>query len=82
MSAVEVRFELVGRDSLRLGDGGALLAATADDDGRAVHIHFSVADLVEPGPRECVLAGRDAFRDAVLEGSRVERTRIFANIPC
>jgi hypothetical protein len=34
-----------------LGTTGA-----SDTDGGAVHVHFSVANFVEPSPRECVAA--------------------------
>ena len=49
------------------GFGVALLGAAGDGDGGAVHVHFTVADLVEPGPSEGVLAGGDTFGDGVLE---------------
>ena len=44
-------------------EGGRDVAATTagDGDGSAVHVHLSVADLVEPGPGEGVLASGKVF---------------------
>ena len=45
------------------GDVVALAGAAGDFDGGAVHVHFSVADFVEPGPGEGVCARLDARGD-------------------
>lgn len=49
------------------GFGVALLGAAGDGYRGAVHVHLTVADLVEPGPGESVLAGGYTFGDGVLE---------------
>lgn len=41
----------------------AFLGAAGDGDGGAVHVHLAVADLVEPGPGEGVLARGNALGD-------------------
>ena len=48
-------------------DGIALAGGGGDGDGGAVHVHFAIADFVEPGPRESVLTRADAFRNGELE---------------
>ena len=45
----------------------SLLATARDGDGGAVHVHLSIADLVEPRPRERVVTGCDAFGDRKLK---------------
>lgn len=42
------------------GDIVALAGSAGDFDGGAVHVHFSVADFVEPGPGKGVCARLDA----------------------
>ena len=37
--------------------GRPLLRSSADLNGRAIHVHFPVADLVEPCPGQCVRSG-------------------------
>ena len=37
--------------------GHSLLRPSVDLDGRAIHVHFPVADLVEPCPGQCVRSG-------------------------
>ena len=55
------------RDSCEVGfvEGlvGALVGAAGDFDGGAVHVHFAVADFVEPGPGQGVCAWLDARGD-------------------
>jgi hypothetical protein len=43
-------------------DTADISASTTDLERRAVHVHLTVTELVEPGPREAVLAGRKIFR--------------------
>ena len=38
-----------------------------DGDGRAIHVHLSLPNLVEPGPSQSVIRRRDLVRDSVLE---------------
>ena len=49
----------------------ALVGAAGDFDGGAVHVHFPVADFVEPGPGEGVCARLDALGDGEAVGIRV-----------
>ena len=43
---------------------GAALRARWDGDGSAVHVHFAIANFVEPCPGHCVvLVGGNAFGD-------------------
>lgn len=59
----------------------ALLGAAGDGDGGAVHVHFAVADLVEPGPSEGVVAGGDhgGNGEAELVGTAAGRIVLFIN---
>ena len=44
-----------------------VVGSTSDCDRRAVHVHFSVANLVEPSPSHRVFTVRHALRHGVLE---------------
>ena len=61
---------------------GPLLAAAGNGDGRTVHVHFTITNLVEPGPGKRVVTGCDAVGDSVLEGGRIKSTCVLADIPC
>jgi hypothetical protein len=61
----------VGDEHVREGVEKARVAGGAGDgDGSALHVHLTVADLVEPAPGENVLASGEILRDveAVLVG--------------
>ena len=69
------------RRSVALGNLIALLGSTGDGDGRAVHVHLAVANLVEPGPREHIVASVDAFRNAELECVSTGAGWVFGQVP-
>ena len=62
---VRAFLDAVGRR--RAGNFVALLGPAGDGDGRTVHVHLAITDLVEPSPSEHVVARLDAFGDAKLE---------------
>ena len=62
------------------GFGVALLGAASDGDGGAVHVHLTVADLVEPGPGEGVLAWGDTFGDGELEFAGAGTVGVATNV--
>ena len=75
------------RSGFNFGNCIAFAGGRRDGDRSAVHVHLAIADLVEPCPRESVLAWIDAFWDGKLElgstitiwvfwkiASRVDRT--------
>lgn len=67
LSAGKVRDGEVG-----LVERSVSLAGSARDFDRcAVHVHLTVADLVEPGPREGVCSWSDACRNGKTVGIRV-----------
>lgn len=58
-----------------VGDGPSLRGGW-DGDGSAVHVHFAIADLVEPGPGQGVVrAGGNGVgdREGEFVGSEAER---------
>jgi hypothetical protein len=64
----------VGNEHIRLAAknsgnllGGSSVCTTANLDGCAVHVHFAVANFVEPSPRKSVLARREI----AWEGDRI-----------
>lgn len=78
LGAVEAGLELGGGD---LGDDvTSLLSAAGDYDGRAVHVHLPVAHVIEPGPGERVVSCSDTIRDGILEGRRIHRGGVFAEV--
>lgn len=60
-------------------------AGTSHADGGTVHVHFSVADLVEPGPGDGVVAGAELLtyleiirvRDLACRGPALEVARLI-----
>ena len=58
----------------------ALLGASSHRDGSAVHVHFAVANLIEPGPSEDVVAGGDALGDAEVESAGAGAVRVFGQV--
>ena len=69
-----------------LGDGAVVVDEVAffggalHCDGRAVHIHLPLADLVEPGEGESIIPGCDLRRDAVLELVGAVAEGVFADV--
>lgn len=65
-AVADVGLEHVGQGR----EGAGRARGTGDSDRCAVHVHLAIADLVEPGPGEHVLAGGQVLGDveAVLEG--------------
>ncbi len=59
----------------------SLLGPRDDVDRGAVHIHFAVADPIEPGPGQGVLARFDAVRDFVREVGGAGGLGVPAQIP-
>lgn len=51
--------------------------SSLDVDRGAVHVHFTVADFVEPGPSQSILAGRNTLWDCVLESGQFPRRVIW-----
>lgn len=66
---------------LGLVEIGISFAGSAGDlDGCAVHVHLTVADLVEPGPCERVCPRSDALRDGKVVRVRVRSVGIFSKV--
>lgn len=65
----DVGDEHVWERSVSLGESFlvSLLRSTSDCDGSAIHVHFAVANLIEPCPCKSVVPRGDALRDGVLE---------------
>ena len=63
-SVVDVGSEHVGE----LVDEALAAAGASDSDGGAVHVHLTVADLVEPSPGKSVLAGSQVGGDLEVVG--------------
>ena len=69
VSARELWNGKVGLVEMRL----SLVGSACDFDQCAVHVHLTIADLVEPGPRESVGPRSDACRDRITVRIRVGR---------
>ena len=66
---------------LGLVEIGVSFAGSAGDlDGCAVHVHLTVADLVEPGPCERVCPRSDTLRDRIVVRVRVWSVGILSKI--
>lgn len=65
-----------------VGEAFKTLGAAGDGDGGAVHVHFAVADLVEPGPGEGVFTRGNHGRDGevVLFSAAASRVVLFNKI--
>ena len=58
----------------------AFLGTAGDGDGSAVHVHLTVSDLVEPGPRESVASRLNVVRDGILKLGSARAVGIAADV--
>ena len=72
---------LVGGGGLAVVDA-TLAAAAGNDDGRTVHVHLAVSDLVEPSPCEGIFARSDALWDAVIERGWIGGVGVATDVAC
>lgn len=66
--------------SLRRLDLLSLLGPAGDGHRSAIHVHFAVADLVEPRPCQAVVSRSNAFGNRVLEFCGTGASGVFSNI--